>query len=112
MKILYILLSVLSASLVILFSIISPTSPNILLFLAIFVEVYLLLIVVSQIIIKVSHSNISKNRALFLSIMFAACPVMLVAIESLSGINWLDLFLVIGIPGLISWYGIRSGLFQ
>jgi hypothetical protein len=107
-----IILSIIGTAFIVLLSLFSPTKSGVFVLLMVYLLIYVFLVTIAQLVIKNSDKDISNNRALFLSIVCGAAPVILLAVKTFSALNMLDLLLIFGLPVFVSWYGLRSGIFH
>jgi hypothetical protein len=87
----------------------SPNKVTLPVYLAVFAIIYLFCTLVLLIIFQLAYSNMLISKKIFISTVLAFCPVILLALNTLSTISLLDVLLAFGVPLLIVWYGFKRG---
>ncbi|MEI6237463.1 MAG: hypothetical protein WCP03_02580 [Candidatus Saccharibacteria bacterium] len=105
-----VLLLITAGTLIVTLGLTKPDSNNIAIYLAIFGLTYALSAQIVHLIVKVAYPKIAKSNKLFISIVLAFTPVMLLALSTLNSAKLIDIVLSIGVPVAIVWYGIKQGL--
>ena len=107
----HIISSIITAGLLIaMLGLTEPDGNNIAIYLAIFGLTYALSAQVTYLIVTVAYPKIAKSNKLFIAIVLAFTPVMLLALSTLNSVKLIDIVLSIGVPLAIVWYGIKQGL--
>ena len=107
----HIISSIITAGILIaLLGLTKPDGNNIAIYLAIFGLVYALSVQIVYIIFEIAYPKVTKSNKLFIAIVLAFTPVMLLALSTLNSVELIDIVLSIGVPLAIVWYGIKQGL--
>jgi hypothetical protein len=100
---------ILGLALLLLMGFTSPNSVTLPVYLAVFLVIYLICIFILILILNLAYANLRYSKKLFISAILAFSPVLFLALGTLSSISVLDFVLVIGLPAIIAWYGLRAG---
>jgi hypothetical protein len=90
-----------------LFGFTSPNQSSLPTLLLAFSILYLFCAMIFLIIINLAYDDIKKSQGIFIAFVLAFCPVLLLALESLSTVSFIDILLAIGLPVVIVWYGVK-----
>ncbi|MFO0881843.1 MAG: hypothetical protein U0491_00090 [Candidatus Saccharimonadales bacterium] len=106
---------ILFATIIALIALMGATSPNtarLPLYLVVFSLIYIISMLVIQLFLDIAYSSLTRSEKLFISIVFAFCPAVIMALGSLSSVSFIDIVLAIGVPAIIVWYGLRRGVIK
>ena len=109
MKKIILLLIVLGVTLLLLTGFTSPNNVTLPVYLAVFLVIYLICVFILMLIINLAYIGLQRSKTIFISAVLAFTPVLFLAFGTLSSISVLDFVLVIGLPAVIVWYGLRIG---
>jgi len=112
MRYLFSFLGILLLGLAAVFSLTTPTTANLAIFLLVFVMLYLISLDILIIISWVSTEHKDYKKLLFVSVVLAFAPTFFIGLSTLSNINLMDIILSFGIPFVVTWYGLRSSYFK
>jgi len=100
---------ILGISLLLLTGYTSPNNVTLPVYLAVFLIIYLMCLLVLMLILYLAYTNLQRSKKIFVSAVLAFSPVLFLALGTLSSISILDFLLVIGLPLIVVWYGLRMG---
>jgi len=112
MRYLFAFLGILLFGLVAIFSITSPATANLAIFLLVFVMLYFFFLDILIIISWIFAEHKDYKKLLFVSVVLAFAPTFFIGLSTLSSINLMDIVLSFGIPLVVTWYGLRSSYFK
>lgn len=103
-------LTVITAILLLIFSISNPSSVSALVYIGVFAIVYLWLYCIISVVIELAYPGMKQGPRRFASIVLSFGPVVVLALSTLTDITALDIVLALGTPGVICWYSLSRGL--
>ena len=86
----------------------SPSSVKLPIYLLVFSVIYIIFILAILIIASLAYPNTSNSERLFVAVVLSFCPVIVLALESMSTVSLIDTLLAISVPAIIVWYGLKK----
>lgn len=87
----------------------SPNNVTLPVYLAVFAVIYLFFALIVFATISLAYNHMARTRIIFLSVVIAFAPVILLALNTISTLSLLDIILALGIPLIVVWYGFKRG---
>lgn len=83
---------------------VSPVNADIKIYLAVFLIIYLICLLLFWLILDLAYHSYPPRMRLIISVVLAFAPVTVIAISSLSSLSAMDILLAFAIPSIVIWY--------
>jgi hypothetical protein len=98
--------------LVVFTGIVNATEANLLVYLVVFLLLFIIFSLAIGLVLRVAYGAMHKASRIFISFVLAFIPTGILALSSLSSVTVMDFALVLAIPILLVWYGLKNNLIK